>query len=596
MTQILWKWNSVPDATGYKWNSLDDFESAEDVGSNTSYEETDLTCNSSYTRYAWAYSACGNSASVALEQSTILNSMSSPTSGTHVPSETQIVWNWNTVFGATGYKWNTTNDYASATDMGTARSKTETGLIQNTAYSRFVWAYQPCGLSISTTLTQSTSGDFCGSSFSINHLVTGGVAPVNKLTTYGTVTNIPGEPSKCWITSNLGADHQATAVNDATEASAGWYWQFNRKQGYKNDGATATPLWTLTSINENLDWQTANDPCGLELGGTWRVPTSTEWGNISASGGWTNSTGPWTCGLKLHVAGMLNYSDGTIGNRGFAGYYNSSTQYNATNSWNLVFSSEGNHMPHDAKAYGFSVRCIKDTCSFIPNAPDSGTHVPSGTQIIWNWAPVTGATGYKWNTTNDYATATDMGTDTSKTETGLIKHAAYTRFVWAYNTCGHSPATTLDQFLPFEIGDSYGGGIVFYIDSTLQHGLIAALQDEWSAMWGCPGIFIPGTSTDIGTGLANTAAIVTGCTQHAIAAILCYYDVMNGYDDWYLPSIYELHQMYLQRGYIGGFSLSGYWSSSQYNESGAWFQDFNGGGIGSSGKGNYAEVRAIRSY
>jgi hypothetical protein len=30
---------------------------------------------------------------------------------------------------------------------------------------------------------------------------------------------------------NLGADHQATSVDDATEAFAGGYWQFNRIQG-----------------------------------------------------------------------------------------------------------------------------------------------------------------------------------------------------------------------------------------------------------------------------------------------------------------------------------------------------------------------------
>jgi hypothetical protein len=51
----------------------------------------------------------------------------------------------------------------------------------------------------------------CGSSITINH-VAGDVAPVHKTVTYGTVTNIPGEPSKCWITSNLGADHQANSV------------------------------------------------------------------------------------------------------------------------------------------------------------------------------------------------------------------------------------------------------------------------------------------------------------------------------------------------------------------------------------------------
>ena len=89
---------------------------------------------------------------------------------------------------------------------------------------------------------------YCGDPLTINHLVSGGVAPVDKTVTYGTVTNIPGETSKCWITSNLGADHQATAVNDATEASAGWYWQFNRKQGYKHDGTTRTPNTTWITL------------------------------------------------------------------------------------------------------------------------------------------------------------------------------------------------------------------------------------------------------------------------------------------------------------------------------------------------------------
>ncbi len=82
----------------------------------------------------------------------------------------------------------------------------------------------------------------CGTeSLTVSHTTTGGVAPVNKSTTYGTVNNIPGEPSKCWITSNLGSDHQASYVYDATEASSGWYWQFNRKQGYLHNGSYTTP-------------------------------------------------------------------------------------------------------------------------------------------------------------------------------------------------------------------------------------------------------------------------------------------------------------------------------------------------------------------
>jgi len=201
----------------------------------------------------------------------------------------------------------------------------------------------------------------CGSSIVIYH-VAGAVAPVTKTVTYGTVTNIPGETSKCWITSNLGADHQATAVNDATEASAGWYWQFNRKQGYKHDGTTRTPNTTwISSISENSDWNAAYDPCTLELGSGWRIPTSTEWTNVDAGGSWTSWTGPWNSGLKIHAAGYLYFSAGSLSNRGSYGDYWSSTQDSTTYGWYLSFDSSNSLMRnYGVKAYGLSLRCLRE--------------------------------------------------------------------------------------------------------------------------------------------------------------------------------------------------------------------------------------------
>ena len=64
--------------------------------------------------------------------------------------------------------------------------------------------------------------------------------------------------------------------------------------------------------------------------------------------------------------------------------------------------------------YMFAPSCIG------PLIPTEGVHVPAVTQITWNWNSVTDATGYKWNTINDFGTATEMGTATTKTETGLI--------------------------------------------------------------------------------------------------------------------------------------------------------------------------------
>jgi hypothetical protein len=87
-----------------------------------------------------------------------LTIVATPSTGTHTPSQTQVIWNWNTVSGASGYKWSTTNLYSGATDLGNVLTKTETSLTCNSAYTRYVWAYNGSGcISAVTTLTQSTS-------------------------------------------------------------------------------------------------------------------------------------------------------------------------------------------------------------------------------------------------------------------------------------------------------------------------------------------------------------------------------------------------------------------------------------------------------
>jgi hypothetical protein len=363
LDSIKWNWTSVSNADGYKWNTIDDYLTATDVGLNTSKTETGLVCNTGYTRYVWAYNSVGYSNSATLSSNTIMNP-AIPVSGTHSATYTTITWNWNTVPDAIGYKWNSVNDYVTATDMGTVTTNTQTDLICGTNYNSYVWAYNACGQSLVLALTQSTTACFtCGSDLTINHLVANGVAPVDKTVTYGTVSGIPGEPTKCWITSNLGADHQATAVDDATEPSAGWYWQFNLKQGYKHDGINRTPntAW-ITSISEDLDWQTENDPCTLELGVGWRIPTKTEWTNVDAPGGvqlWTNWTGPWNSNLKMHAAGYIGDTDGNLYYRGYVGWYWSSVKSTVAAAYVLWFTSSKCQLSTNVKAMGYSIRCIK---------------------------------------------------------------------------------------------------------------------------------------------------------------------------------------------------------------------------------------------
>jgi hypothetical protein len=49
----------------------------------------------------------------------------------------------------------------------------------------------------------------------------------------------------------------------------------------------------------------------------------------------------------------------------------------------------------------------------------------------------------KINSVDYYNTATDLGSSTSWTETGFSCSTSYTRYLWAYNSCGYSaPATS----------------------------------------------------------------------------------------------------------------------------------------------------------
>jgi hypothetical protein len=158
------------------------------------------------------------------------------------------------------------------------------------------------------------------------------------------------------------------------------------------------------------------------------------------------------------------------------------------------------------------------------------------------------------------------------------------------------------------IGSNYAGGIVFYVDSTGAHGLVCAPYDlgNWllgEYYWGCYGLDIQNTSTNVGSGAINTLLITAGCTQRPIAASVCADFVLNGYSDWYLPSLGELQLIFnnLHSQGIGGLSGYLYWSSSQSIPDGAWIMLFNNpnGGLGSvinHTKDYGASVRPTRTF
>ncbi len=144
------------------------------------------------------------------------------------------------------------------------------------------------------------------------------------------------------------------------------------------------------------------------------------------------------------------------------------------------------------------------------------------------------------------------------------------------------------------------GGLIFYDKGSYSDGwryLEAAPFDQGNGTWGCDGIAIPGADgTAIGTGRQNTLdMILAGCTN---AAQLAHDIIINGYNDWFLPSKDELNQMYvnLKVYNVGDFTFFHYWSSSEFYANNVWRQSFYVGGQYYHYKDYKLYVRAIRAF
>jgi hypothetical protein len=117
------------------------------------------------------------------------------------------------------------------------------------------------------------------------------------------------------------------------------------------------------------------------------------------------------------------------------------------------------------------------------------------------------------------------------------------------------------------IGDSYAGGIVFYLDGK-GGGLVAAPADQAAE--------------------ANWLGALKLCAEL----------VAGGFGDWRLPAVEELALMYnnLASRCWGGFAADWYWSSVVDNDAFAWAISFADGERRSFDEYNKLRVRALRNF
>ena len=177
-----------------------------------------------------------------------------------------------------------------------------------------------------------------------------------------------------------------------------------------------------------------------------------------------------------------------------------------------------------------------------------------------------------------------------------------------------------------KVGDYAHGGIVFYVDETGEHGLVAAEHDislgstgnSWEL--GCANFETTNWATgyEVGDGYQNTMDIINNnCGQvnnynSITGAQACVDFVSNGHDDWFIPSLNSLMLMYTNlfnrinvdqspADYTPLYNFrkdSWYWSStfSPYNNSYAYLLVPSNGEFWNTWSSNPARIRPVRSF
>jgi len=250
----------------------------------------------------------------------------------------------------------------------------------------------------------------------------------------------------------------------------------------------------------------------------------------------------------------------------------------------------------------------------VPQSPTIGTVTVTNTTTVS--IPFTaGATGgaaiSSYTITSSPSIALSYsGTTSPFTVTGsFASNQAYTFSMTATNAQGASGSSSASNSVTpvrvYAIGDTGpGGGKVFYdAGSTLSWGRYLEAASSSTGSWNsastygwAPFATLVGTSSAIGTGLANSNAAYSLSSESYFAIGACRAYNGGGKSDWFLPSKDELNALSAQITAAGGATGDFYWSSTEVNATNAWYQNLNTGGQYSYVKTYSYYVRPVRAF
>lgn len=365
--------------------------------------------------------------------------------------------------------------------------------------------------------------------------------------------------------------------------------------------------WNSTASNSNLPIVATSPASDITTN------SATSGGTITSDGGYSIIAKGVCWGTNINPT-----VSGSHSNEGIGGYSFASNLNNLNPTTNYYYRSYATN----SMGTGYGITYVLNTLT--PLLPSILTEVinnygpnsiNSGITIINNGnVPIIDA-GICWSTTSNptinsssYSSLGSLQTGTHNIHiNGLAPNTNYYLRSYATNSTGTSYGNELTFITlnPLSIGMSYQGGIVAHIlqlgepgyDTNESHGLIAAPSDLNSLRWSNNNGITGATGTAVGSGSNNTDLIssyllLTGGS----AAKVCSDLILNGYEDWFLPSKDELNKLWINKVLIGGFTNDSYWSSSEYDYYDAWKQQFNTGVQDYPLKTNYFKVRAVRSF